>query len=142
MNRKKVNFLTSALPFIGMFLIKHSINMLTLEADFEKYLSIIIILLISSFIIALLQSIVTTKSGILGNMIGDKLFRNIFNKTMEIDYEMLLDKKILEKRELAMKVIEQGRFNPRIGKNSPASISGEMNCQALCKKFCIILVAR
>lgn len=61
--------------------------------------------------VTLLQSIVVIKSGVLGNMIGDKLFRNIFNKTMEIDYEMLLDKKILEKRELAMKVIEQGRFN-------------------------------
>ncbi|MDR2177555.1 MAG: ABC transporter ATP-binding protein/permease [Treponema sp.] len=30
---------------------------------------------------------------------------------MEIDYETLLDKQILEKRELALKVIEQGRFN-------------------------------
>lgn len=48
-------------------------------------------------------------------MIGDKLFRNIFNKTMEIDYEMLLDKDILEKRQLAMQVIEQGRFNNLAG---------------------------
>jgi hypothetical protein len=38
--------------------------------------------------------------------------------------------------------IREAEFNPRIGKNSPASLSGEMNCQALCKKFCIILVAR
>ncbi|MFQ9508932.1 MAG: hypothetical protein ACLRVY_10430 [Clostridium sp.] len=51
----------------------------------------------------------------MGNMIGDKLFRNIFNKTMEIDYELLLDKNVLEKRKLAMQVIEQGRFNNLVG---------------------------
>ena len=45
----------------------------------------------------------------------NKLFRNIFNKTMEIDYELLLDKNVLEKRKLAMQVIEQGRFNNLVG---------------------------
>ncbi len=107
--------LSSVIPFIGMFLIKHSVNMLTSGEEFLRYLNVVLALLLSLFGVTLLQSIVNTKSGVLGNMIGDKLFRNIFNKTMKIDYEMLLDKKILEKRELAMQVIEQGRFNNLAG---------------------------
>lgn len=103
--------LSSVIPFIEMFLIKYSINMLTSGEEFSRYLYIVMALLIGTFVTTILQSIVSTKSGILGNMIGDKLFRNIFNQTMEIDYEMLLDKDILEKRELAMQVIHQGRFN-------------------------------
>lgn len=103
--------LSSVIPFLGMFLIKNSINMLTRGEEFSKYLFVVLALLVGTFVASLLQSLVSTKSGVLGNMIGDKLFRNIFNKTMEIDYEMLLDKKVLEKRELAMQVIEQGRFN-------------------------------
>ncbi len=107
--------LSSISPFIQMFLVKHSINMLTNGEQFSHYLTIVLALLVSMFIVTFLQSLVSTKSGVLGNMIGDKLFRNIFNKTMEIDYEMLLDKDILEKRQLAMQVIEQGRFNNLAG---------------------------
>ena len=107
--------LSSGIPFITMMLVKHSINMLTSEKEFIKYISVIVGLLLLAFGVTLLQAIVSAQSGILGNIIGDKLFRNIFSKTMEIDYEMLLDKKILEKRELAMQVIEQGRFNNLVG---------------------------
>lgn len=103
--------LSSIIPFIGMFLVKYSINMLTSGEEFSRYLIVVLSLLLGSFVVTIFQSIISTKSGIMGNMIGDKLFRNIFNKTMEINYEMLLDKKVLEKRELAMQVIEQGRFN-------------------------------
>lgn len=102
---------SAVIPFIGMFLIKVSVDMLTVKEDFKQYGIVVISLLLSMFTATLIQTFVSTKSGVLGNMIGDKLFRNIFNKTMEIDYEMLLDKNILEKRKLAMQVIEQGRFN-------------------------------
>lgn len=103
--------LSSIGPFIGMYLVKYSINMLTDGADYISYLSLILVLLLCQFTISILQTIVSNKTGILGNMIGDKLFRNIFNKTLEINYEMLLDKNIQEKRKLAMQVIEEGRFN-------------------------------
>lgn len=107
--------LSSIIPFIGMYIIKYSINMLTVGAEFSQYVSVVLTLLVGSFVATILQSIVSTRSGVLGNMIGDKLFSNIFNKTMEIDYEMLLDKNVLEKRQLAMGVIEQGRFNNLVG---------------------------
>ena len=107
--------LSSISPFIQMFLVKYSIDMLTAGENYFHYLTIVIVLLMSMFVVSFLQSLVSTRSGVLGNMIGDKLFRNIFNKTMEIDYEMLLDKDILEKRKLAMQVIEQGRFNNLAG---------------------------
>lgn len=106
---------SSITPFVGMFLIKYSINMLTSGEEFLKYFTVVLSLLLCIFVVTMLQSVISTKSGILGNIIGDKLFHNIFNKTMEINYEMLLDKEVLEKRELAMKVIEQGRFNNLVG---------------------------
>lgn len=106
---------SSITPFVGMFLIKYSINMLTSGEEFLKYFTVVLSLLLCIFVVTMLQSVISTKSGILGNIIGDKLFHNIYNKTMEINYEMLLDKEVLEKRELAMKVIEQGRFNNLVG---------------------------
>ena len=107
--------LSSVLPFATMFLVKNSINMLTGGEEYFTYFYKIAILVTLIFIGSLFQTIISTKSGVYGNMIGDKLFRNIFNKTMEIDFEYLQDKKVLEKRELAMQVIEQGRFNNLIG---------------------------
>lgn len=103
--------ISSIIPFIGMYLVKTSIDMLTFGENYSQYFSVVILLLSVSLLANYLQSFISTRSGILGNMIGDKLFRNIFNKTMELDFEVLLDKSILEKRELAMKVIEEGRFN-------------------------------
>lgn len=107
--------ISAVIPFFGMYLAKYSINMLSQGEAYSKYVSIIALLLGMSIVVSLVQSVVSTKSGVMGNMIGDKLFRVIFNKTMDLDYEMLLDKDILEKRELAMKVIEQGRFNNLAG---------------------------
>ena len=107
--------LSSSTPFVSMILVKYSINMLASGTDYVRFLSIVVSLLLLLFLLSLLQSVVSSRSGIMGNMIGDKLFRNIFNKTMEIDYELLLDKNVLEKRKLAMQVIEQGRFNNLVG---------------------------
>ena len=107
--------LSASTPFVSMILVKYSINMLASGTDYVRFLSIVVSLLLLLFLLSLLQSVVSSRSGIMGNMIGDKLLRNIFNKTMEIDYELLLDKNVLEKRKLAMQVIEQGRFNNLVG---------------------------
>lgn len=103
--------LSSLHPFVNMFLTKYSVDMLTNGGDYSKYLFVVLSLISIGFIVSILQAKVSSQTGIRGNVIGDKLFRNIFNKTMEIKFEMLLDKNILEKRKLAMQVIEQGRFN-------------------------------
>lgn len=107
--------LVAIIPFIGMYLIKFSIDMLARNEDFNRYLPIVLLLLGSSFVVRFLQAIISKHTGVHGNMIGNKLFRAIFNKTLEIDYEMLLNKDILEKRDLAIKVIWQGRFHHLVG---------------------------
>ncbi|GHT99801.1 hypothetical protein FACS1894142_7740 [Spirochaetia bacterium] len=106
--------LASAVPFTGMYLTKYSIDMLTQGEAYTKYLFVVGILLLITVIITLLMFVLSVHCDIMGIMIGQKLFRNIFNKSMELDYDMLLDKHIQEKRELAMKVIDQGRFNVMI----------------------------
>jgi ABC-type multidrug transport system fused ATPase/permease subunit len=108
-------FLSSISPFVNMYLIKQSIDMLTGKAGFSLYLPSVFTLLSVSFIISILYTLVANAANVHGNRIGNLLFRGIFIKTMEADYEMLLDKQILEKRELALKVIEQGRFNNLTG---------------------------
>jgi len=107
-----LNIISNAsIPFIIMFTIQKSINLLTQSADYFYYLQIILLLQFLFFITTSIQNYANTQSGISGNMIGQILFNNIFSKSMELDYQDLLNKQILEKRELALKVIEGGKFN-------------------------------
>jgi ABC-type multidrug transport system fused ATPase/permease subunit len=99
------------LPFINMYLIKYSIDMLTNAADFLSYLPTVLILLGIQLAASLIQTKLSLQKDLHGNMSGNRLFSGLFKKTMELNYEMLLDKKIMEKRELAKKVFEQGKFN-------------------------------
>jgi ATP-binding cassette subfamily B protein/ATP-binding cassette subfamily C protein len=107
--------LLSVFPFVNMRLIKYSVDMLSSGGDFSQYLPMVFGLLALSLTLGVLQTIINTRGNIHGNVIGDTLFRKIFNKTMELDYEMLQDKNIMEKRELALEVINQGRFNNLVG---------------------------
>jgi ABC-type multidrug transport system fused ATPase/permease subunit len=105
---------SSILPFIGMYLIKYSIDMLTQGDIYSEYLTTVVILLAATCIVTMLHSFFHARADSMGIRICHELFNNIFGKSMELNYEMLLDKQIMEKRELAMKVIEQGRFKSLI----------------------------
>jgi ABC-type multidrug transport system fused ATPase/permease subunit len=98
-------------PFITMYLIKYSIDMLASGTDFRSYLPTVLIFLGAEFLGKSLLIHLSVQKDIHGNMSGDKLFSVLFRKTLELNYEMLLEKNILEKRQLASKVFEQGRFN-------------------------------
>ncbi|MDR2177558.1 MAG: ABC transporter ATP-binding protein/permease [Treponema sp.] len=101
----------AVLPFINMYLIKYSIDMLTNAADFRSYLPTVLILLGTQLIGSVVQAKLGVQKDIHGNMSGNTLFAALFKKTMELDYEMLLDKTLMEKRQMAMKVFDGGRFN-------------------------------
>jgi ABC-type multidrug transport system fused ATPase/permease subunit len=103
-------FLDAVIPFINMRLIKQSIDMLTSGEEFSLYLPTVLVLLGLTLAAVILQALISLRSDTRVNMIGSILFGTIFNKTMELDYAMFQDKAILEKRELAMKVIDQQQF--------------------------------
>jgi hypothetical protein len=100
----------SALPFATMYLIKYSIDMFTSGADFRSYLPTVLVLLGARFVLQSLGNQMSARKDIQGMLSGDKLFGAIFRKSMELNYEMLLDKTLMEKRQMAMKVFEGERF--------------------------------
>ncbi|MDR3172789.1 MAG: hypothetical protein LBU19_00945 [Treponema sp.] len=99
------------LPFVGMYLIKFSVDMLTAGADFYTYLPTVLILLGVELVGRSLSIHLAVQKDIHGNMSGNRLFSTLFRKTMELNYEMLLNKGVMEKRQMALKVFEGGRFN-------------------------------
>lgn len=100
---------SSVLPFINMYLVKYSVEMLTARADYGSYIKLVIAFIAASIVFTNLQSYFNYKRDICGNLIGIKMYKNIYKKTIYLDYEMLLDKEIMEKRELALKVINEMR---------------------------------
>jgi ABC-type multidrug transport system fused ATPase/permease subunit len=98
------------LPFITMYLIKYSIDMLTSGADFTSYLPTALVLLGVQLSASLIQNRLNIRRNVHGNMSGMRLFTNLFRKTLFLNYEMLLDKEIMEGREKAVKIFEGGRF--------------------------------
>ncbi|MDR1351790.1 MAG: ABC transporter ATP-binding protein/permease [Treponema sp.] len=102
-------------PFVGMFLVKSSIDMLTNAARFADYLPPVLILLALGLVLEIASSVLA-KSAILNcNRITNKMEFMIFAKSIELDYEMLLDKAVMEKRQRALKVNSRGCFNMLAG---------------------------
>jgi ABC-type multidrug transport system fused ATPase/permease subunit len=100
----------TSLPFITMYLIKFSIDMLTAGSDFASYLPTVLILLGIELAVNTIGNILGKRRDFLGNTFGVKLFCSLFEKALKLDYDMLLDKAIMEKRQMAFKVVDQGRF--------------------------------
>lgn len=98
--------ISSVLPFIDMFLIKYSIDMLSNASNVDEYIYIVITIIIVGFFLRIIQSFLNYKRDVCGNMIGIRMYEKLYKKTMHLDYEMLLDKDIMEHRELALKVID------------------------------------
>ena len=98
--------ISSVLPFIDMFLIKYSIDMLSNGSEYETYLYLVLGAIVLGLSLRMLQSFLNYKRDICGNLIGIKMYEKIYRKTMMLDYEMLLNKNIMDQRELALKVID------------------------------------
>ena len=100
----------SCLPFINMYLVKISISMMETRADFSSYALIIVGLLFAGLIGNYIHNWLNYKRDVHGSMISVILYKKIFEKTLNIDYELLLDKDIKDKRELAIQIIDNSRF--------------------------------
>ena len=98
--------ISSALPFVDMFLVKYSIDMLSNGSKYETYLYLVLGAIVLGFSLRILQAYLNYKRDICGNLIGIRMYEKLYQKTMMLDYEMLLNKNIIEKRELALKVID------------------------------------
>jgi ABC-type multidrug transport system fused ATPase/permease subunit len=101
---------SGAIPFITMYLIKYSIDMLTSGADFTAYLPTVLGLLGVQLISNSIYNRLNTSMDVHANLSGVRLFTTLFRKILFMDYEMLMDKKNMEKYEMACKVFEGGRF--------------------------------
>ncbi len=100
----------SCIPFINMYLVKVSISMMETKADFRLYAAVIVGLLLAGAMSNFIHNWLNYKRDVHGSMINVILYKNIFEKTLNIDYEMLLDKDIKEKRKLAIRIIDNSRF--------------------------------
>jgi ABC-type multidrug transport system fused ATPase/permease subunit len=97
-------------PFITMYLIKYSIDMLTNASDFRSYLPTVLVLLGSQLAANVMGNWLLMCINIHNNTTGYKFFAALLKKSTDLNYEMLLDKELMEKRQMAFRVIEEGRF--------------------------------
>ena len=106
--------IVSVLPFVNMYLLSYTINAFTAGADFAPYAWRVALFLIMWLLLSIAQVYINNYNTVKGNLIGQKLYTNILKNSLDMDYEKLLDPKILEKKELATKALENGSFTALI----------------------------
>lgn len=106
--------IVSVLPFVSMYLLSYTINAFTADIAFAQYAWRIGLLLIMWLLLSIAQVYISNYNTIKGNLIGQKLYTNILKNSLDMDYEKLLNPKILEKKELATKALENGSFTALI----------------------------
>lgn len=100
----------SCIPLVNLWLVKRSIEMLESKTEFRLFFITIAILIVTSLLLNCMHNYFNYKRDLHSNVISLALFKKLFEKTISIDYEMLLDKDIQEKRELAEKLVWDNRF--------------------------------
>ena len=93
----------SSLPFLSMYLVQQSIQMLETGAEFRLYLLVVLGFIAAYCIINCLYKCFGYHRDLHANVISFRLYQNLFRKTLSIDYERLLDKDIQEKKSLHKK---------------------------------------
>lgn len=101
----------SCIPLINLPIVQKSIEMLESKTDFREFAITLAALIAAQLILNCLHSYLNYKRELHGNVISLALYKGLFEKTLSIDYEMLLDKDIQEKRKLAEKLVWDGRFS-------------------------------
>lgn len=101
----------SIIPFVNVYLVQESINMLETGADFQNYVPIIVGLVIGNLILNYCHNYLNYKRDLHGSIISVILYKNIFVKTLNLDYEKIIDKNIQEMRELSLRIIDNSRFS-------------------------------
>lgn len=100
----------SSITFINLFLVKYSILMLENRAEFVMFIFVVIGLILINMILNCLHSYLNYKRDLHGSTISISLMKSIFHQTLNLDYELLLDKDIQEKRRLASQITANNRF--------------------------------
>ncbi len=106
--------IVSILPFVNMYLITYAINAFTDGSSYKQYVVKVGMFLIAWLVLSLSNLYINNYNNIKGNLIGQKLYTHILEKCLDIDYQKLLDAKILEKKELATKALDNGAFTALI----------------------------
>ena len=101
----------SIITFVNVYLVQESINMLETGADFQNYVPIIVGLVIGNLILNYCHNYLNYKRDLHGSIISVILYKNIFVKTLNLDYEKIIDKNIQEMRELSLRIIDNSRFS-------------------------------
>lgn len=101
----------SIIPFVNVYLVQESINMLETGADFQNYVPIIVGLVIGNLILNYCHNYLNYKRDLHGSIISVILYKNIFVKTLNLDYEKIIDKNIQEMRELSLRINDNNRFS-------------------------------
>jgi len=101
----------SCIPFISLFLTQRSIQMLENQVGFGAFVLTILGFIVVYCSANIIHDYFSYKTNLHGNNISLSLHNSLFQKTLSIDYEMLLDKEIQEKKNLAEKIVSQNRFS-------------------------------
>ena len=101
----------SIIPFTNVYLVQQSIHMLETGADFHKYIPIIVGLIVGNLILNYIHNFLNYKRDTHGSMISVILYKNVFVKTLNLDYEKIIDKNVQEMRELSLRIIDNSRFS-------------------------------
>lgn len=100
----------SAISLVNLFLVQQSVTILEKGEKFGTFAMTIMGLLLANMFLNCLHSYFNYKRDVHGSTISVALMKSIFEKTLCINYELLLDKEIQDKRYLAAKITENGRF--------------------------------
>ena len=98
----------AVLPFVQLYLTRQSVSMLTSGESYRNYLVLVGIVIAVLFILGLLSVKLNTHNNIKGNLIGQKMYENIFEKCLYMDFEKLQMKEIQDKKEMATKAFSSG----------------------------------
>ena len=87
-------FVYSSMPFINLYLVRNSIAMLESRADFMKYLILVACSLVLYYCFNCLHDYFTMVRDTRYMKVQCDMFKNLFDKSLSLDYEMLLDKEV------------------------------------------------
>jgi ABC-type multidrug transport system fused ATPase/permease subunit len=106
-----LDIITYALiTFANLFLVQQSVAMLETKEEFTNFFLVVVGFLLASMLLNCLHSFFNYKRDLHGSTISVALMESIFEKTLKLDYELLLDKDIQEKRRFATQITQNNKF--------------------------------
>ena len=82
----------SGIPLINLLMVQKSIEMMETKTEFRVFVMVMVTLIVISLILKCLHNYFNYKRDLHSNVISLALYKKLFEKTLSIDYEMLLDK--------------------------------------------------